>query len=568
MQGAYSLKIKTKLILGYMLVGLLGIIVAAAAIYGLGHIKDRYQTIIKEEELTIVKLREIQYYFTGQANDERGFLLTGSLEFQKEIGEKAENVKKRIELLKSLMDTDKEKKLLDGIDKAHSDFTKINFTVIDYYMSGKTAEAKQLSFGEGRKTRKALETSFNELVQIQEAEMAARIASAEQRVTFLMILIIGVAVGTVIAGTLAGLLIARRIVRPIDVLNSELNKLAESGGDLTQTIHVTSKDEIGQLAGAVNRFLADLRKIIIQVHNSAGTMAASTEQLSASASESALASNQVAVSITQVAAGADQQLSAVTSTYAVAEQISATIGQVATNTQAVEVIAGKAADSALDGRQAIEQAVSQMASIDEAVTTSARVVAKLGERSQEIGQIIDTISGIAAQTNLLALNAAIEAARAGEQGRGFAVVAEEVRKLAEQSQQAAKQIAELIGEIQGDTDQAVVTMNKGTHVVAIGAAVVNTAGQAFSEIAAHVEQVSAQIKGISSAIGQTARDSQQIVSSVHEIRQISQETTAHTQTVSAVTEEQSASTEEIAAASQALANLAEELTQIISKFKV
>lgn len=307
------MKIKTKLILGYLLVGLLSAVVAAAAIYGFDHIKDRYQTIIKEEEFTIVELREIQYYFTGQANDERGFLLTGNLEFQKEISEKSENVKKRLGLLKKLSDTDQEKQLLDKIDKAHSDFTTINFAVIDLYMKGKAQEAKQLSFTEGRQTRKSLETSFNELVKIQEATMAERIAAAEQRAGFLVIVIIGVAIGAVLAGTLAGILIARLIVKPIDILHDELIKLAESGGDLTQTIQVTSRDEIGELAKAVNRFLADLRQIMVQVLNSAGTMAASTQQLSASAAEAAQASNQVAATITQVAAGADRQLTAVES---------------------------------------------------------------------------------------------------------------------------------------------------------------------------------------------------------------------------------------------------------------
>jgi len=567
-QEAYSLRIKTKLILGFILIGFLSMIVAAAAIYGFDDIKGRYQTIFKEEEFTIIKLREIQYYFTGQANDERGFLLTGNLEFKKEIGEKSENVKKRIDVLKSIIDTEKEKELLANIDKAHSDFTKINFAVIDLYSNGKTEEAKQLSFGEGRKTRKALETSFNELVQIQEASATAATASSEQRAGFLIIVIIAVSVGTVIAGSLAGLIMAQRIVKPIDVLNSELSKLAGSGGDLTQTIHVTSKDEIGELASAVNRFLADLHKIMVQVLNSAGNIAASTQQLSASAGESAQASNQVAVAITQVAAGADKQLEAVSATYSVAEQITAAIGQAATNANRVERTADKAAGAAQNGRQAIEEAVSQMTSIDGAVINSARVVTKLGERSQEIGQIIDTIAGIAGQTNLLALNAAIEAARAGEQGRGFAVVAEEVRKLAEQSQEAAKQITQLISEIQSDTDRAVIAMNEGTRVVTIGTEVVNSAGQAFKEITAFVDQVSGQIRDISAAMRQAAADSQQIVFSVNEIRQVSKDAAAHTQTVSAVTEEQSASAEEIAAASQALANLAEELTQVISKFKV
>jgi methyl-accepting chemotaxis protein len=195
-------------------------------------------------------------------------------------------------------------------------------------------------------------------------------------------------------------------------------------------------------------------------------------------------------------------------------------------------------------------------------------VTTLGERSKEIGQIVDTISGIAGQTNLLALNAAIEAARAGEQGRGFAVVAEEVRKLAEQSQDAAKQIAVLISEIQSDTDRAVVAMEDGTREVMLGAEVVNDSGKAFQEIADMVTNVSSQIREISVSIEQMAVGSQQIVESVKEMDELSKKSSGEAQTVSAATEEQSASMEEIASSSQALAHLAMNLREAVSKFQI
>ncbi len=148
-----------------------------------------------------------------------------------------------------------------------------------------------------------------------------------------------------------------------------------------------------------------------------------------------------------------------------------------------------------------------MTNFERSVNKSTHVVAKLGERSTKIGKIVDTISGIAGQTNLLALNAAIEAARAGENGRGFAVVAEEVRKLAEQSQGAAKQIASMIGEIQEDTEQAVLTMNDGTREAKLGAEAINKTGQVFTEIETMVTQVSEQVQDISVTIQQMAVNS-------------------------------------------------------------
>jgi len=248
--------------------------------------------------------------------------------------------------------------------------------------------------------------------------------------------------------------------------------------------------------------------------------------------------------------------------------MSASIQQVSATTSEVAGQSRQAANKANEGNNTLTKAVYQMAQIEQTVTTSAKAVADLGERSKEIGQIVVTISGIAGQTNLLALNAAIEAARAGEQGRGFAVVAEEVRKLAEQSQEATKQISSLIGEIQGDTDQAVLAMDNGTREVKLGAEVVNAAGQAFQEIAGLVTKVSVQVKEISLTIDQMAIGSQRFVGSMNQIDSLSKKVTGEAQTVSAATEEQSASMEEIASSSQSLATLAQNLQEAVSKFRV
>lgn len=331
---------------------------------------------------------------------------------------------------------------------------------------------------------------------------------------------------------------------------------------------VLRKDEVGQLADALAHMQGSLRAMMQHASESAEHVAASSEELTASADQSAQAANQVAASITDVAQGTAEQAAAVNDTSAVVEQMSASIEQIAANANQVASQSAQAAQKASEGNTAVERAVSQMAQIEHKVAASAQVVDKLGERSKEIGQIVDTISGISGQTNLLALNAAIEAARAGEQGRGFAVVAEEVRKLAEQSQEAAKQIADLIGEIQGDTDQAVVAMNDGTREVKLGAEVVTSAGQTFQEIRDLVVHVSGQVKEISAAIEQMAIGSQQIVGSVKRIDELSKKASGETQTISAATEEQSASMEEIASASQALAKLSMELQESVGKFQI
>jgi len=361
--------------------------------------------------------------------------------------------------------------------------------------------------------------------------------------------------------------IAKMFAKPIVLIRDECLLLAQ--GDLREReTKISSEDEIGQLANGFREMRTNLRQLIAKVHSQSEQLAASSEELTASAEQSAQAANQVAVSISEVANGAEKQVSAVNETSAVVEQISASIQQTAANTNLVAGKSTQAAETAKEGGKSIDKAISQMIQIEQTVNHSAQVVAKLGDRSKEIGQIVDTISGIAGQTNLLALNAAIEAARAGEQGRGFAVVAEEVRKLAEQSQDAAKQIAMLISEIQEDTDKAVIAMDEGTREVKVGTGAVTVAGHAFGEIAILVTEVSNQIKEISAAIQQMASGSQLIVSSVQEIDRLSKNAAGESQTVSAATEEQSASMEEIASSSQSLATLAQDLQEAVSQFHV
>ena len=360
---------------------------------------------------------------------------------------------------------------------------------------------------------------------------------------------------------------ARRIAKPIQTLEVAVNKIAD--GDLTQTnLDIRSNDEIGRLAKSFERMTENVRSLIKQISNEAQQLAASSEQLTASAEQSSQASNQVAMSIQEVAGGAAEQMNAADAAAAIVTEMSAGIQEVAANSSQVAGQSELVAEKAVNGGKAIGKAVSQMSQIEQTVNTSAQVVAKLGERSKEIGQIVDTISGIAGQTNLLALNAAIEAARAGEQGRGFAVVAEEVRKLAEQSEEAAKKIAELIGETQLDTDKAVDAMQQGTQEVKTGAQVVTAAGISFREIADLVADVSDQVKQISKAIQEMAVGSQRIVESVNKIDGLSKKSAGEAQSVSAATEEQLASMEEIASSSQALATLAQELQTAVTRFRI
>ncbi len=227
----------------------------------------------------------------------------------------------------------------------------------------------------------------------------------------------------------------------------------------------------------------------------------------------------------------------------------------------------QAAEEAEHGYEVLKKSVQEIRGVEKTVSSTSEIVGKLGARSGEIGAIVDTISEIANQTNLLALNAAIEAARAGDQGRGFAVVAEEVRKLAEQSEQAAEKIAQLIATMQQDTESAVSSMNEGCEAVVAGAQSVENLQKVFEQIQALVENGAQKTVLMDKAIKLVSSDAHNISASVADINAKGQVISQHMESVSAATEQQSASSKEIASASETLSNMAREQQQALRQFK-
>lgn len=386
-----------------------------------------------------------------------------------------------------------------------------------------------------------------------------------QLISFANKLIIGLTTGAVILAFILGCSIARMIAKPLALMVVGVKEVA-CGNLIVKSLEVDSKDEIGELAAGFNTMYGNLHSLVNQVVQTAEQVVALSEELTASTEQSAVSTHHVANTISEIAQGAVQQVKDINSAVAMVEQLSVSISQIAENTSTITDKALVTANTAHNGRNAIEAAIKQMISIVHSVTNSSGVIVKLENHSKQIGQIIDTISGIAGQTNLLALNAAIEAARAGEQGRGFAVVAEEVRRLAEQSNAAAKQIAVIIAEIQSDTANAVGVMNAQTREVTTGTEVVNAAGQSFEEIAELINQMSAQVQTSSAAICQMASASQQIVTSINYVDKICRQSSSQTQTVSDASQEQAAALEQITKASQEMTQLAEALQNSISQF--
>lgn len=393
-------------------------------------------------------------------------------------------------------------------------------------------------------------------------------------------------------------------------------------GDLTGQISVKSSND--HLALSLNMMITNLRQLVGQVAENAESVGTAASQLSTAADQVSQATVQIAATIQQVAqgiaqqteslsqasclvervvrmidsvaTGAQEQATAVTHVAHLTGQISTAIRQVADNAQAGVKGAAQAEQAARYGVETVEETIKGIATIKSSVGLSAARVREMGQHSNQIGIIIETIDDIASQTNLLALNAAIEAARAGEHGKGFAVVADEVRKLAEKSATATKEIADLIGGIQQTMTEAVTAMQQGAAEVENGSTQANAAGSALINILSAAKGVNGQVDQILTAAEQMSvsvnklGDSMDAVSAVVEentaatidmaagsgevtlvmatIASVSEENSAAAQEVSASAEEMNAQVENVRASAQSLTEMAQKLQQVVAQFKL
>lgn len=360
--------------------------------------------------------------------------------------------------------------------------------------------------------------------------------------------------------------VTKGVTYPLEEMVKILDNLRH--GDFRET-HLDSDraDEFGFIAIALKDMRTTVSKLLQKTNSSAEQLAASAQELTASAHQSAQASEQVAQSVTNSASAVVEQQTQVGVAMDAIEQSGKAIFNLDKTTQSVSKHVGTANDEASAGTQAVKDAVNQIISVEKIVNDSALTVDKLGERSKEIGQIVEAISGIAEQTNLLALNAAIEAARAGEHGRGFAVVSEEVRKLAEESQEAAQKIAQLIGDIQNDTTTAVDSMQKGNAAVRRGTESVEKLRDTFKLIQDSSDNVVKEVGIMVGELDVVAKATETIREKTTIISDKSAGVSSEMESVSAASEQQSASAEEIASASDELARLAQDLQGSLRDFK-
>ena len=371
---------------------------------------------------------------------------------------------------------------------------------------------------------------------------------------------------SILIGGIVIFLFARHLAIPVQMVTDRVEKIANQHLTFTY-LNVKNKDELGILATGINTMTTNLRGMIETVSNSAEYVAATSEQLTASSEQTSTASDEITKAIQQISTGQEKQLLGMKEANHSVTEISSSLTAITENIKELNDLSIETSKVSLSGNEVITQSVEQMNQINKQNIMTNEAMLLLESKSQEIGEIINVITSIAAQTNLLALNAAIEAARAGEQGKGFAVVADEVRKLAEESGNAANNISTLIGEIQLHTQNTVQIVNEGQSVVETGIRYVANAGKTFDVIAADVDMINNKLSSVSTEIQEINANTENLVNEILKTQDVTDQSSSYTQQVVAAAEEQSATMIEMTFASRSLAEMSQELQNLVSNFK-
>lgn len=561
-----KLSVAKKLFLGFLSVLLLFGLVAGLSNYELGNVNRNYQSLLDEIVSEVMLVKTLKAELMNEAGGIRGYLLTGDSTYLSDYESSRKRMEHHINELNKLTANKEEKALAKELKVLHDRYQsiidkEIKFKLEDNnaYMSLVETSDKQVSQDFNKKA--------DELVKFYESQLDAGINETVSSVKSAQVITLIITIAAILAAMAIAYFISRMISRPINQAAATIDKVA--GGDLSQSsIKVKNRDEIGAFILSLNKMVKDLRSVVSQVRSTSEQVASSSEELAASAEESSLASEQVAAISQKNALGTEQQLYRFREVSSSMEEIASGMQQISSSSELMLEAAEKTDFLTKKGTKSVENVVRQMNEINISVGDATQYIYTLESRSREISNIVELITTIAEQTNLLALNAAIEAARAGEHGRGFSVVADEVRKLAEGSKQSAVQIQQMIGLVQEETKQAVQAMEKGNDQVKEGLEDTMEASAAFAEIADSMGNVTYKVEEVSSSVEELTALTSQIIEVMTNVQDISEKNAAASQETSAATEEQLATMEEVSTSAGSLAKLAEELQEVVSRFKL
>ncbi|WP_229592494.1 methyl-accepting chemotaxis protein [Rossellomorea vietnamensis] len=567
---SYFRTIRGKVVLSFGLLTIVLLVLASTSYINMMKLQKEIDTLITYDMKVDTNLKDLSKVLNDIEIGEQGFVITGATGFLAPYQNGKKEVEGQIKDLNSLLKDDPEQ--LDKMGKIEAQYgfwmQFVDRVIETRKDKGLEKAANLVETGVGKKYLDGIRSYVDMIVVDQQKDLDARIDSLTRQVQLSQVVTIGLSAFAVLLAVFFGIILSHTIKTNTKKISTSILEIANAGGDLTKRIHVKSKDELADLASDTNQLIAGIALLVKQVSEMAENVSASSQELLASAEETSRTITSIAETSSEIAAGSDQTTHRMSSSLEKMNSLEEAARFLFNQAELVRQTARDMRVVAEKGGKTVHASSTKMMSIEETMSNTSETVEALGQRSTQITTIIGTITDIAEQTNLLALNAAIEAARAGEHGRGFAVVADEVRKLAEQSRQAAKGVTEIVHSIQEEVNIIIKQNSDGVKEVIAGVEITNETNASLEDILSQTTKTTVVVDEMVDHIQETLNLSQEVATSFAHVNEIAESTASNTETTAAASEEGSAAMEQVTASASELSQQAEKLKELISSFKI
>lgn len=561
-----NIKISYKYIIVFIVTSLLFILAIGIAYFQMTVAKKDMK---KVEEKSYRANEMAQLAILIQTKDVKfgDFVITEKEEYIIEIEELNLEIGKLLNELKPDLNTEEQKEFFSRIEENDKQINEMLINEFIPAINNGQREMINILRNQSNVLRSSNVELANLLIDKINGEQALAVESAEKNLNTSIFILILASFIAIVAGILLIMIISRRIASNLNKIVNITTEVAD-GNFAAESITYSGRDEIGQLAVAVNQMKDSIRDVLLEVIDASHLVSTNSEELMQAAYEVKEGGEQIAVTMSDLSSGAEVQVSEATK---LSRNMSTFVNMIKISEQEgfkVSVSSENVLNLTKEGSVLMNQSVEQMKQIDQIITESVKQVQGLNKQSDEISKFVLIIKKIAEQTNLLSLNAAIEAARAGEHGKGFAVVAEEVRNLAEQVSVSVLEITNIVMNIQHETTQVVTSLNKGYQEVKLGTDQIEITGEKFELINGSVSDMVNKVISITNNFKELVGNSNEMNLFIQNITSVTEEATAGIEQAAASTEETASSMDEVSNSSNELAEMAEHLNEKLQKFRL